>query len=741
MKKVKKNTRRKIPKLSETFPDFTNKNIQWFIITANNKLYTKNQQFYEKYEVIENPQSQKIYIKHIKIYDVNYQVIFTPFMTPLKKSSDKGSLKLLFILTVEGNDITNYHLSRNFIKIFNQISNSKTLNRTNFKSFYEIKSFVFQNKDITKMDDEKKYIFIYFKSLICSFSKSEKKYSNLFDFIYWFKENHGKYENKIKISCTEMSIYLNSMKYIEINHGKLPKKWFIKFILLFQKSGAEFYLKNKKNMLKNTINEYKIRNVRTEELLNQSFENLKKEKIGFENSITVYFSNYIIEKNKKNTHIFIDSSSIDQKNSVIAVMSIKKNIYQCLFFIRYKKNVKLIKKHQEKCSRITEISTELCGCEWLFVLNYINRELPDIIGVSMDFEKSLVSAATQKKLKIWGCYFHYKQNLLRKIQKGCTTQLLASICERLPFCNSPEKIIDSLTQKENQNYIDNDKKIICYMRNIFSLNINKFDYYIKIPSDYFKLTNNCCERGFQYLKNTMHEGYTFEEAIIVRFYLDEIDFYKTKKSELSYIYDHANSRVNDCITTYTEVADYQKLKKCERKPKKDKNFQKKSTKISNSKKNDYDNMIIESGSESESGSFNSIVTFKKEITKSFNFLEHSIKNNKKNYSETDGFEHINYIKKINSKNYKKINEMAATIKENNNKLYENNEIIKKKDLIIEKKDDKIDEKDKVIKKKDSELYKKDKIIEEKDALIKKTCKELGFRINELENELKKLKRE
>ena len=89
---------------------------------------------------------------------------------------------------------------------------------------------------------KKKYLFIYFKSLICSLPKLEKNYQNLFYFIDWFKENHGKYENEM--SCMEIPAYLNTMKFIEINHRKLPKKWFIKFILLFQKSGAKFYLTN-----------------------------------------------------------------------------------------------------------------------------------------------------------------------------------------------------------------------------------------------------------------------------------------------------------------------------------------------------------------------------------------------------------------------------------------------------------------------------------------------------------------
>ena len=676
---MQKNNRsqKTIPKLSSAFEGYIDENIGWYIITTNTDLPIYFDAFLKK---IKNQIGNEIYSVSKNIGGVEYNIIYIGILKSSYRTNANGDmLNHVFFITTMGVQLNNKDLSRNFAKIFSRICGSEvSLNRADIKN-YEIKSYIFQNMNLKKKKGIKDEIFLYFKSNI-NFSSEIRNTNiikrqfcpNLFEFIVWNTNNNCEI-NKEEILKLEMNKYLESMKHMSKQLNKLPDKWYIKFILLFQKYGADFYSKNKKNMFRKQgkgeafkFCDKEISEDRINELSCDSFKNLIKKSTGFNNSIEFYFSNDIIEKNKKTTHIFIDGSSIGDKNAII-VMTIKKTKgeYQCLYFIQYKKLVKIIETHSVGCSRLGEKKSVLCKCEWLLILDFICSEFKHIKSITIDFEPGLISAAGHKGLQIWGCYFHYQQNLFRKINAKKISKLLVSICEKLPFTKNPLFYIHDLIK--NNKHIYDDTEIINYVHKIFSTKINKFNYQIKNRESYFKLTNNCCERFFQYLKESMKKKYSFQEVIIVRVYLDTIGYYKIGNSKLANQYDSATNILGLCINSYLN-GNETKFALSEKKPKKDKHFNKlsKKKKISNLKKIN----IIKSELESVAESFDENDFSVKNFTKSLNFLGNSGKNKIK---------HVNFIRTYSSNNDTK---NIDQIKEKNKLIAEMAQIIQDKDKII-----------------------------------------------------------
>ena len=304
---------------------------------------------------------------------------------------------------------------------------------------------------------------------------------------------------------------------------------------------------------------------------------------------------------------------------------------------------------------------------------------------------------------------------------------------------------------KNINEFD-DYKIIEYLKNfVYSESIDKFNYIVKTNEDYLKLTNNCCERFFKYLKGeAMSSGYTFEEAILVRMYLDLVGFFKTVKCSLKNKYDNSKAKLGLLVKRYiNKININENFHICQKKSKKDKNFNKSSKKTNISKSN----IVIES--EFEENTIN-----KKNYTRSMNCLRNTFNNNK-TYSDLYKSECINYIGKNLLSNIK----TEDLLKKANEDIKEKKERIKTQNVSIFQKDRKIDEKDQIIKERDQILKEKDQTIKEKDQTIKekdqinkkkdqiiiniynkseierKNTLYLLSKITNLENELKKLKRE
>ena len=706
-------TRPNIPRLLDTFQIKSNfGELQWYLITMNTNFSTKNPTFKEKFIKIQNLNGKEIYFAGKIIQNIQYNIIYIGIMNWMDNETVKSS-NLVFFVTTKGLNLKISNLTRKFMFLFNNIIGLKLLKRDNDE--YSLKSFTFKNQNFTDKKPFKKNLFLYFKeninfSLKIMNELKTKLDKNIIDFVLWNSDTE-------KPNEIEMYEYLNNLKgFLNKNKSK-PEKWYIEFILLFKTLGADYYSKNKRNIFKyiptHKIDDSKrIGNERTEYLKKESFKILTEKTIG--ENIKIFFSNEMVKKNEKNTHIFIDGSSIGKTHSSIIVMTLQDNLYKCLFFIKYEKNKEIVKKHMNKCSRKKiKIKSDLCMCEWLCILDFILLQLKFITSISIDFEPGLISAANKKNLKIFGCYFHYLQNLHKKTQKSKITKILVSICENIPFCKFKTRndyigeLANVMEEARNTNKRINefnDYKIIEYLQNfVYSKSIDKFNYIVQTREDYFKLTNNCCERYFKYLKDeVMSSGYTFEESILVRMYLDLVGFFKTVKSSLKNKYDDSGVKLRLLVKKYiNKINNDDIFQICEKKSKKDKNFNKssKKTNISKSKKNIIIESEFESEFEFEKTTFNEIKS-----VKSLKFLQNTF-DNKKTYSETYKSQCINYIGK--------------------NLQYN----VKTADLLKKTKED---------------IKEKDKIIEEKDKIIKKTYDELVFnqsRIFELENELKKLKSE
>lgn len=326
----------------------------------------------------------------------------------------------------------------------------------------------------------------------------------------------------------------------------------------------------------------------------------------------------------------------------------------------------------------------MCKCEWLFILKFVREKLRFLKKITIDFEPGLVSAANTINLKIFGCYFHYLQNLHLKTQEFLTTTILVSICETIPFCKKyiRDMFIGKLKKIVNnkkiydKNKMFDDNKMIKYLENIISSkSINKFNYKMKDTHDFFKLTNNCCERFFRYLKReAMPDKYTFEESISTRVYLDKVNFFETgKKSKLEEKYNRANSLIYDLVDRYIEKANKgHKFLICKKKPKKDKNFDK-SKKINILKLKNYD--FIEAESQSNSGSEFSNGFTDEKTTRSLNYLK-KIRDDDKNHSEKYKNNTFNYIEKGLKSNLEMIIKVENQGKEIKSLKYELGEIKK-----------------------------------------------------------------
>lgn len=678
-----------IPKLSNTFQIHNKlefRKLQWYIITIDSMFSKNNPSFKENFIKIKNQNGREIYFIGKKIEDTKYNIVYIGDIQRVDNNNINSS-NLVFFVTIEGNNnfkISN--LTRRFVKLFNDTI-AKLLRRNE----YNLKSYTFRIHNFEYKNPFRKSLFKYFQQNMIFSSEitddlKTKLDKNIMDFISWNSNS-----NVEKINPIEMYNYLNNMKD-ETDKNKLPVKQYIEFILLFKTLGADYYLKNRKHMFKNIptypkIDNKKITNDRKKYLKTESIKILTEKKIG--KNIKIFFSNEILKKNQKNTHIFIDGSSISKTDSCIIIITLKNNIYKCLFFIKYKKSKEIIPKHLEKCSRKKKKKSDLCKCEWLFILNFILEKLQYLKGITIDFEPGLVSAANAKNLKIFGCYFHYLQNLYLKTQKSDTTQILASICETIPFCKKKtrDNIIKKLkkittdTKIYEDKRIFNDNKIIKYLEKFFlSKFINKFNYDVKTTEDYFKLTNNCCERFFRYLKReAMSDKYTFEESITTRVYLDTVNFFKTKKSNLKDKYDRAGSLIHDLIGRYIEKVELgEKFLVCKKKPKKDKNFDKsKKSNISKSKNDSFINSKFHHYSESE---FSDDFTNEK-TTRSLKYLK-KIGDKFENYSEKYKNKKFSYIKKGLESNMdliikvkkqgKKIKELEKMLKSKNTKEIEKN---------------------------------------------------------------------
>ena len=729
-------TRLNIPKLLNTF-EIKNKfgELQWYLITMNTNFLANNPTFKENFMKVKNLKNKDIYFAGKMIKNIKYNIIYIGIMNFVNKNTTNLQ-NLIFFITAESSNLKIRNLTRKFILVFNKIVGLKLLKRDNDE--YSLKSYTFKNQNFTDKKPFKKKLFLYFKKNI-NFSfeiidELKTKFDeNIIGFVFWNSDME-------KTKYIELYQYLNNIKGILDKTKSKPEKWYIKFILLFGTLGADYYLKNKRYMFKN-IPKYKIdnskriNNARVECLKKKSFEALTKKTFG--ENIKIFFSNEILIKNENNTHIFIDGSSIDKTYNCIIVMTLKNNSYNCLFFIKYKKNEEIVEIHKKKCSRKkTKTKSDLCMCEWLFFLDFVLSKLKSIVSISIDFEPGLISATKKRNIKIFGCYFHYSQNLHNKTQKSKITKILVSICEILPFINFKarnicieelSKIIEG-ARYTNKNINEfNDYKIIEYLKNfVYSKSIDKFNYILKIEEDYLKLTNNCCERFFNYLKNeAMSAGCTFEESILVRIHLDFVSFFETGNSTLKNKYDCAEIKLELLVKKYkNKINKNSFFAVSEKKSKNDKNFKSKKTKISDAKQN----IVIESEFELE---FEENNINQKKIAKSMEFIQ-NVAGNKKNYSETYKSGCINYIGKVLVSNRKTDYPLKKTME-----IEEKDKIIETQHQLIIEKDNWLYQKDEVIKKKDSIIEEKDKVIGQRDAKLEYS----QLRIIELETTLKKLKKE
>ena len=645
---TKKIKRGNIPYISKTFPKYNpNKKIGWFLITVEKNFLDDYPNFYQNFVQIKNPYEKNIYFMKKNIDSIIYNIVYIGEMKQVYKN--KFKMILVFFLTVTENDLVNRNLTRKFRKIFNliKIEGSKKLNQNNE---YNINSYVFHTEFANKTP-ERYNLFLYFKNNIKFSSIIRNELKNQIDsdlryFVDWNTNFDLEGRKNAHDIGTEIHEHLKKMKILKDKH-LLAKKWYIQFILLFKKFGAEYYSKNNKKMFKNQtkesiISDLKINDVKIKELDN---EILVSEKMG---NINVFFSKYIVKKNKKITHIYMDGSSIDKKHCCLIIMALEEDKYKCLFFMKYKKNKNIIKNHLNKCSRKIQkknTGSDICKCEWLAILDFIFLKLKFVNSITIDFEHSLVSAANEKKLKIFGCYFHYEQNLYKRTKDYNITNILAHICDLLPFCTNKTQnhnisILKNICENENTKKHTNnfyDYEMIKYLENIFCIpKINKFNYDVKNKHDYFKLTNNCCERFFKYLKDLLNENYTFKQSISARVYLDLVGFYITKESGLVVKYQNAENALAELVKRYGKKIKYGDFKANKKKKKMDKNFDKslKKKNISKPKKN----IIIESESE-----FSESFISEKKTTRSLKYLK-QISDNNKDYSEKYKNKKFRYIK-------------------------------------------------------------------------------------------------
>jgi hypothetical protein len=192
-------------------------------------------------------------------------------------------------------------------------------------------------------------------------------------------------------------------------------------------------------------------------------------------------------------HIFMDASWID-KNMIISVSGVnkKEKTYQTILFVLVpptEMEQDVFKKASAN-SRIYSV-----------VIAHLKRTYP-ITSITCDFETALIKAARENNLKMWGCYFHYLQNLRIHTFKESASFQAFQILRLMPLLYLRNQ--NSLIMKAKQalsNGVLADIALLKYAENTYFENKDViFSLKLANNKDYFKLTNNACERLFNVLK-------------------------------------------------------------------------------------------------------------------------------------------------------------------------------------------------------------------------------------------------
>ena len=198
-------------------------------------------------------------------------------------------------------------------------------------------------------------------------------------------------------------------------------------------------------------------------------------------------------KAKTIEHVFIDASWI-KKHMILAIVGVNKdeNTYQTIAFV-----IAQPKNETETDQKKLSANSKL----YHGIIAYLKTIYP-ITSITCDFEHALTKAAKENDLKIWGCYFHYLQNLrIHTLREAASFQAF-QILKLIPLAYL--KNLGNLVTKANDvisNGLLTDSHLLEYANKtyfekkdvIFSLKINS-------NTDFFKLTNNACERLFNILK-------------------------------------------------------------------------------------------------------------------------------------------------------------------------------------------------------------------------------------------------